>query len=229
MKDVVIELKNITKEYTKKDEKIIALNDINYTFSSGKFYAIMGHSGSGKTSLINIIGLIHSCTSGSLFLDGTEVLEMTQDELADKRMKYIGFVFQDFYLDEHLKAYENVMLPMLINKNIKPSDREELAKKLLNDFALENRINHYPKELSGGEQQRVAIARALANNPSIILADEPTGNLDEENEKFVFESLKKLAQEGKCVIVVSHSNAVLDYADVVININKGKLEENING
>lgn len=229
MSDVVIELKNITKEYHKKSEKIIGLDNVSYSFSSNKFYAIMGHSGSGKSTLINILGLIHTCTSGTYSLNGQEVSKMTSDELADIRMKYIGFVFQNFLLDEHLKAYENVMLPMLINPEIKSSSREEKAKKLLAELSLQDRINHYPKELSGGEQQRVAIARSLANDPTIILADEPTGNLDEESEKYVFESLKKLTQMGKCVIVVSHSNAVLEYADIVLEINKGHLEEKQNG
>ena len=139
-------------------------------------------------------------------------------------MKHIGFVFQDFYLDEHLKAYENVMLPMLINKEIKKEERKEKACKLLIDLGLRDRINHFPKEMSGGEQQRVAIARSLANDPKIILADEPTGNLDEENEKLVFETLKDLSKKGKCVIVVTHSEEIKKYADKILTINKGKLE-----
>ena len=225
----VMVLKDVSKVYEKKNERIIALDKATYSFESGKFYAIMGHSGSGKSTLINILGLIHNYTEGEYFLDGLEVSKMTSDEQADKRMQHIGFVFQNFYLDEYLKAYENVMLPMLINKEISKEKREEKAKDLLKKFGLEERINHYPKEMSGGEQQRVAIARALANNPFVILADEPTGNLDEESEQFVFKILKNLSEEGKCVIAVSHSNAVLEYADVVLNISKGKLEESHNG
>lgn len=225
----VMELKDVSKVYEKKNERIIALDKASYSFESGKFYAIMGHSGSGKSTLINILGLIHNYTEGEYVLDGLDVSKMSSDELADKRMQYIGFVFQNFYLDEYLKAYENVMLPMLINKEISKENREEKAKDLLKKLGLSERINHYPKEMSGGEQQRVAIARALANDPQIILADEPTGNLDEESEQFVFKILKDLSAEGKCVIVVSHSNAVLDYADVVLKISKGKLEESKDG
>lgn len=229
MNKIVMTLKEVSKEYEKKKENVLALDKATYSFESGKFYAIMGHSGSGKSTLINILGLIHSYTSGEYLLDGFDVSKMTSDELANKRMKYIGFVFQSFYLDEYLKAYENVMLPMLINKEISTENREKRAKDLLSKLDLQDRLEHYPREMSGGEQQRVAIARALANNPSIILADEPTGNLDEESEQFVFKTLKALSNEGKCVIVVSHSNAVLEYADVVLKINKGKLEESKNG
>lgn len=225
MSEIVMNLHNISKEYNKKEEKILALDNINYSFEKGKFYAIMGHSGSGKSTLINILGLIHKASSGEYILGGVDVTKMTSDELANKRMEYIGFIFQNFYLDEYLKAYENVMLPMLVNPKISPSNREEKAEYLITKLGLSDRLNHYPKELSGGEQQRIAIARALANDPKVILADEPTGNLDEENEEKIFKILKELSQDGKCVIVVSHSNAVLDYADVVLKINKGKLEE----
>lgn len=224
MSEIVMSLKNVSKEYVKKEEKVTALDNVSYNFEKGKFYAIMGHSGSGKSTLINILGLIHTPTTGEYLLDNMDISKMTSDELANKRMKYIGFVFQDFYLDDHMKAYENVMLPMLINPSIEASKREEYSKELLNKLGLSDRINHFPKELSGGEQQRVAIARALANNPDIILADEPTGNLDEENEAIIFAKLKSLANEGKCVVIVSHSNAVLEYADVVLHISKGTLE-----
>ena len=225
----VMTLNEVSKVYEKKNERVVALDKATYSFESGKFYAIMGHSGSGKSTLINILGLIHNYTEGEYLLDGLDVSKMTSDELSNKRMQYIGFVFQNFYLDEYLKAYENVMLPMLINKEISKENRETKAKDLLKKLGLKERINHYPKEMSGGEQQRVAIARALANDPFVILADEPTGNLDEESEQFVFKILKNLSEEGKCVIVVSHSNAVLDYADVVLKISKGKLEESKDG
>ena len=201
-----------------------ALDNVSYEFKPGKMYAIMGHSGSGKSTLISIIGLIETYTSGKITIDQKDISELKDDELSNLRMKHIGFVFQDFYLDEHLKAYENVMLPMLINKEIKKEERKEKACKLLIDLGLRDRINHFPKEMSGGEQQRVAIARSLANDPKIILADEPTGNLDEENEKLVFETLKDLSKKGKCVIVVTHSEEIKKYADKILTINKGKLE-----
>ena len=217
-------IENVCKVYKTKNDEVKALDNVSYEFKTGKLYAIMGHSGSGKSTLISILGLIETLTSGRITINNKDISKLKDDELANLRMKYIGFVFQDFYLDEHLKAYENVLLPMLINKEIKKADRKEKALKLLTDLGLNERINHYPKELSGGEQQRVAIARSLANDPEIILADEPTGNLDEENEKLVFETLKDLAKKGKCVIVVTHSEEIKKYADEILKITKGKLE-----
>ena len=217
-------IENVCKVYKTKNDEVKALDNVSYEFKPGKLYAIMGHSGSGKSTLISILGLIETYTSGKITIDKKDISKLKDDELSDLRMKYIGFVFQDFYLDEHLKAYENVLLPMLINKEIKKEERKEKAIKLLTDLGLKDRINHFPKEMSGGEQQRVAIARSLANNPEIILADEPTGNLDEENEKLVFETLKDLAKKGKCVIVVTHSEEIKKYADEILKINKGKLE-----
>ena len=217
-------IENVCKVYKTKNDEVKALDNVSYEFKPGKLYAIMGHSGSGKSTLISILGLIETLTSGRININNKDISKLKDDELANLRMKYIGFVFQDFYLDEHLKAYENVLLPMLINKEIKKSDRKEKALKLLTDLGLNERINHYPKELSGGECQRVAIARSLANDPEIILADEPTGNLDEENEKLVFETLKDLAKKGKCVIVVTHSEEIKKYADEILKITKGKLE-----
>ena len=217
-------IENVCKVYKTKNDEVKALDNVSYEFKPGKLYAIMGHSGSGKSTLISILGLIETLTSGRITINNKDISKLKDDELANLRMKYIGFVFQDFYLDEHLKAYENVLLPMLINKEIKKSDRKEKALKLLTDLGLNERINHYSKELSGGECQRVAIARSLANDPEIILADEPTGNLDEENEKLVFETLKSLAKKGKCVIIVTHSEEIKKYADEILKITKGKLE-----
>ena len=217
-------IENVCKVYKTKNDEVRALDNVSFEFKPGNLYAIMGHSGSGKSTLISILGLIETYTSGKITIEKKDISKLKDDELSNLRMKYIGFVFQDFYLDEHLKAYENVMLPMLINKEIKKEERKEKAIKLLTDLGLKDRINHFPKEMSGGEQQRVAIARSLANNPEIILADEPTGNLDEENEKLVFETLKDLAKKGKCVIIVTHSEEIKKYADEVLKITKGKLE-----
>lgn len=222
-----MKLENLYKTYNTKNREIEALKDINYEFLDGKFYAIKGYSGSGKSTLIRIMGLLDKPSSGKYIIASKDISNLTSDELAYLRMKHIGFVYQEFNLDENLTALENVMLPMLINECIKREDRENIAKNLLDKLGIIERCNHYPRELSGGEQQRVSIARALANNPKIILADEPTGNLDEDNEKMVFTKLKKLSQEGKCVVVVSHSNEIDDYADVVINLNKGKLNKEI--
>ncbi|MCI8670439.1 MAG: ABC transporter ATP-binding protein [Bacilli bacterium] len=225
MKETIIELKNVSKEFKRKNETIKALDDISINFEAGKFYAIMGHSGSGKSTAINIISMLEDITSGTYKINGIDTKNLSSDEIADLRKDYIGLVFQDFYLDEHLKAYENVILPMIINSKIKKEERKERALELLETVDLSERINHFPKELSGGECQRVAIARALANNPHVILADEPTGDLDEENEHKIFKILKRLSEEGKCIIVVSHSNEVKKYADIIYNLKKGKLVE----
>lgn len=219
----VIELKGINKIYKKGNEEVRALEDIDLAFEKGKFYAIMGHSGSGKSTLISILGLMNKFDSGDYLLNEKSTKDLKELEASKLRMKEIGFVFQEFYLDEYMTALDNVILPMLINKKIDKQNREKIAKDLLKKFKLEGRESHLPHELSGGEKQRVCIARALANNPSIILADEPTGDLDEENEKMIFDYLKQLSNEGKCVIVVSHSNEVKNYADILIELKSGKL------
>ena len=216
-------IENVTKIYRTKDEEIVALDNVSFSFESGKFYAIMGHSGSGKSTLIRILGLIDNFDKGNYTINNKNVKKLNDDDLSMLRMKTIGFIFQDFYLDENLKAYENVILPMIINKEINNKERKNKAIMLLEKVGLSNRVKHFPRQMSGGEQQRVCIARALANNPNYILADEPTGNLDENNESLVFSELKKLSNSGKCVIVVSHSKNVEDYADVLLEIKNGKL------
>ncbi|MDE5630175.1 MAG: ABC transporter ATP-binding protein [Bacilli bacterium] len=218
-----MKIENIDKIYLTASEKVVALADFSYEFEKGKFYAVMGHSGSGKSTLIKILGLMDNLTGGKYILDGKDVSLLDDEELSNIRMKKIGFVFQDYYLDKNLRAYENVILPMLINKNIDKTNRKNKACDLLKMLGLEERINHYPRQLSGGEQQRVCIARALANNPDYILGDEPTGNLDEDNEKKILCFLKSLSRQGKCVIVVSHSNAIKKYADKIIFLKGGKL------
>lgn len=223
MNKILIYIKGLTKKYQRNKEDIVALDNINIKFEIGKFYAVMGHSGSGKSTLINIIGLIETATSGEYYLNGKNISDFNENEKANIRAKCFGFIFQDYNLDPNLKAYENVMLPMLIDKKVKNIEAKEKAIKLLESLDLTHRINHYPKELSGGEQQRVAIARALANNPEIILADEPTGNLDKKNEQKIFSDLKKLSESGKCVIVVSHSLEIKEYADVIYTIDEGKI------
>ncbi len=216
-------IENIEKIYQTTKEKVVALSEVTYEFKKGKFYAIMGHSGSGKSTLLSILGCLETNYTGSYKIEGKDVSKLNDEELSKIRMKKIGFVFQDYFLDEHLKAYENVMLPMLINSEIKKEERQEKAMNLIKKMGLEERMNHYPKALSGGEQQRICLARALANNPDYILADEPTGNLDEVNEEKVFTELKKLCKEGKCVIAVSHSNEIKKYADEIITLKGGKI------
>ncbi|CCZ88964.1 aBC transporter related protein [Coprobacillus sp. CAG:605] len=219
----MLELKNVKKVYVVKNEKVMALNDVSYTFEMNNFYGIMGHSGSGKTTLISILGLLESFDSGTYLINGEEVKDFDNNKISKIRRDYVGFVFQDFYLDEYLNVYENVMLPLITHKELSKETKNEMVIEALTKVGIVDRKNHFPSQLSGGEKQRVAIARALINNPKIILADEPTGNLDEDNEKMIFQILKDLSKEGKCVIVVSHSNEVKSYADKIIKIANGKL------
>lgn len=190
------------------------------------FYAILGKSGCGKTTLINIIGLINDFDSGNYYFNGRNIKELDDNELSIIRCNNIGFVFQDFYLNKNLTAFENVLLPLTINNKISKENMRDKVFDLLKTFDLEDRANHFPDELSGGEQQRVAIARSLVNDPSLIICDEPTGNLDEENEKIIFDILLDLKKQGKCIIVVSHSDAVKKYADFILNIRNGKVMNN---
>lgn len=218
-----LKLKNISKSFKTPKEKLDILNNITYEFEQNKFYAIIGHSGSGKTTLIKSLGLISEFSSGEYFIDDKNVALLTEKEKTKLRGNKLAFIFQDYMLDEYLKAYENVMIPMFLNKKI--IDKKKEAYSLLKSVGLEDRLEHFPKELSGGEQQRVSIARALVNNPDYILADEPTGNLDEKNEKIIFEKLKELSKSGKGVIVVSHSKDIENYADVILEIKDGNLKE----
>lgn len=225
MNEKVIEIRGLVKNYELKKRKIEVLKGIDIDFEKGKFYAIRGHSGSGKSTFITIIGLLETITSGVCKINGRDIKELNDKELSDIRRSNIGFIFQDFYLDDHLRAIENVMMPMYINNDIKKEDRSRKALELLKSVGLEDRVNHFPKELSGGEKQRVAIARALANDPEIIIADEPTGNLDEESEKKIFAILKNLSEREKCIVVVSHSEEVKEYADVVYKLKDGLLHK----
>ena len=221
--DYIITIEDITKTYKTKKRDVEVLKNIDLTFSLGKFCAIMGPSGSGKSTLFNILGLVDTPSSGTYKINGIDTTKLTDKSSSIIRMNNIGFVFQDFNLDPYLNALENVMMPLYLNKKIKKEDREKISKDILTKLNLENRLEHFPNELSGGEAQRVAIARALVNNPNIILADEPTGNLDEELETEIFKILKSLTKENKCVIVVSHSSKIKEYADVVYTLKDGKI------
>ena len=221
-----MKMEDIVKTYISKNgNQVKALNNINYNFKEGKFYAIMGQSGSGKTTLINILGLVDVPTRGKYFFNGVEVQKLSNDKLSEIRNNEIGFVFQHFYLNNRLTALENVLLPTLINKKHTKEEIIENAKKLFNNLGLESRMNHYPNELSGGEQQRVSLIRALIIEASVIVAIEPTGNLDYNNELEILKLLKEVSKE-KCVIVVSHNPNIKKYADIVLNLDKGVLNEN---
>lgn len=220
-----MKLKNVCKSYKKKGKNISVLQDLSYSFRFGKLYAIFGESGSGKTTLIYILGLLEKVTSGSYILDKVDVTKLNRKELISLRKNNIGYVSQSMDLNDYLNSLENVLLPMLVNSDISKDERTVIAKKLLKKFGLEKRMNHYPKELSGGEKQRVCIARALANRPKYLLCDEPTSSLDKRNTIKVFQLLKDLSQEGLCVIVVSHNEKVFDYADYCLELKDGKLIE----
>ena len=221
----MLKIVDVNKSYYKKKKEIKVLDGVNYEFKASKLYCIIGKSGAGKTTLIEILGLLLDFDSGKILIDGEDISKLNDNEKAIIRNKKIGFIFQSYYLNPLMKAYENVMLPMYLNKKLNNKERMKSAYELLAKVDLKNRETHYPKELSGGEQQRVAVARALANNPNIILADEATGALDSENTKNILNILKDLAKKGKCVIVVSHDERVQEYADVVLRLEDKKLKE----
>lgn len=215
----------VAKGLTKKYKHINAVNEASIEIHSGCFHVIMGRSGSGKTTLLSLMGLLDTPTSGDLWIEGKSIATLSNNEKAHIRMKDFGFVFQEYHLNPVMRAYENVMLPMYINPVYKDVDKKEKAIELLDLLELKDRYKHFPSQLSGGEQQRVAIARALANNPKCIFADEPTGNLDIQSEKIVLESLKKLTKNGQSIVLVSHNEAILEYADKVFYMSEGNIEE----
>ena len=217
----LIEMKDIIKKYyIGEPNELQILQGISLNIYEGEFVAIVGESGSGKSTLMNIIGALDKPTEGSYILDGIDVQNASEKEMNNIRNQKIGFVFQNFYLNNKLTALENVLLPMYINGNVDLNK----AKDLLKTFNVLDRESHYPYELSGGEQQRVSLARALVNNPKYILADEPTGNLDSKNEDEVFNYLKDISKD-KCVIVVSHNEKIKNYADKVVYLEKGVLKD----
>lgn len=218
----VISLKNITKSYLSADISVEVLHGISLTIHKGEFVAIMGPSGSGKSTLLHIVGLLDRATSGKYILHQNDVTTLSDDEQAYVRNKEIGFVFQSFNLLQRTTILENVVLPA-IYAGIKVAPRQARARELLTKIGLEEHIHKKPNQLSGGQQQRVAIARALMNNPEIILADEPTGNLDTKSGKGVMEILKNLHEEGKTVIVITHDQIIADHAERIINFRDGMV------
>lgn len=223
MGNFTIEAVNLKKTYRDAQGNVVTVFDgLSVSFEAGKVYAIFGPSGSGKSTLLNILGALDSPDSGSIKVMGREIGSV-KSLMANMRRDQVGFVFQSHYMNQKLTVYQNMELPLRINKRIKPDKYKSHIIGLLELFGMEGFINRYPNELSGGEQQRVCIARALANNPNIILADEPTGNLDETNEKVVLEYLRGLTVQGKTVIIVTHNEVVKEYADMVYQLKKGKL------
>lgn len=219
----IIQMQNIARCYKMGTVKVYALKNISLDIRKGEYTSIMGPSGSGKSTLMNIIGCLDKPTLGNYLLNGIPVSELNDDQLAQVRNQSIGFVFQTFNLLTSETALQNVELPM-IYAGIKPGIRSETARKALEDVNLSHRMNHRPSEMSGGERQRVAIARALVNNPSIILADEPTGNLDSKTGVEIMNIFKKLSLNGKTIILVTHDPQVALHAHRIIHIKDGLIE-----
>lgn len=222
----LIEIRDIYKIYNPGENEVRALDGIDLTVEHGEFLAIVGQSGSGKSTLMNMLGLLDIPTSGTYTLDGVDVANMTDDELSEIRNKEIGFIFQGFNLIPSLTAVENVELP-LVYRGMKKDERNKLALEALERVGLSHRLDHLPKQMSGGQQQRVAIARAVAARPPIILADEPTGNLDSHSGVEVMKILHELHEEGRTVILITHDNDIANEAQRIIRIQDGQIISDI--
>jgi len=219
-----VELRGATKRYPGAGaEPVVALDDVDFAVEPGEFVAVVGPSGSGKSTLLNVLGLLDDPTEGSRLLDGTDVTELTVAERTAARKESIGFVFQDFHLLPTLTAVENVALPTAFD----PGDASGRAADLLARFGLGDRLDHGPAELSGGQKQRVAIARSLINEPAVLLADEPTGNLDTETGESILAEFERVREEGVAVVAVTHDPLVEEYADRVVELTDGVLEGGI--
>ena len=218
----LIELKDIMKTYVMGDNIVHALNHVDVTIDYGEFTSIMGASGSGKSTMMNILGCLDRPTSGEYFLDGKEIAGYNDDELAHTRNAKIGFVFQNFNLLPKLTAQANVALP-LIYAGVSEEERMERAKRALEAVGLGDRLDHKPMEMSGGQRQRVAIARALINDPPVIMADEPTGNLDTKSSYEIMDIFKKMNEQGKTVIMVTHEPDIAAYTKRILVMRDGKL------
>lgn len=221
----IIELENVKKYYEMGETIVKAVDGVSIKIEKGDFVAIMGPSGSGKSTAMNLVGSLDLATQGDIFLDGRDIEHLDESQLAQIRGKKIGFIFQSFNLIPNLTAKENVMLPTLFQDTEK-YEREKRAEELFELVNLSDRMEHYPNQLSGGEQQRVAIARALANNPEVILADEPTGNLDTKTGEVVMKFLEKFNEKGKTVIMVTHDpEKALNHAKTIYWMKDGKVEK----
>lgn len=219
----LIEIRDICKIYNPGENEVRALDHVSLQIDRGEYVAIIGQSGSGKSTLMNLLGCLDVPTSGTYVLNRSDVSHLTDDELSDIRNAEIGFIFQGFNLIAGLTAFENVELP-LIYRGVSKKERYELASAALDKVGLTNRMSHRPSEMSGGQQQRVAIARAIAQAPPVILADEPTGNLDSASSQEIIKILKELHAEGRTVILITHDNDIAAQAKRVIRIKDGKIE-----
>lgn len=221
--DALIDVRDMMKIYNPGENEVRALDGISLQIYRGEFVAIIGQSGSGKSTLMNMLGCLDVPTSGQYLLDGQDVAGLKDDALSTIRNEEIGFIFQGFNLIPNLTALENVELP-LIYRRVPLSKRRELAVESLRKVGLENRMDHLPSEMSGGQQQRVAIARALAAKPPVILADEPTGNLDSKSSQEILDILRNLHEDGRTVILITHDNAIAESARRIVRIMDGKIE-----
>ena len=221
--ETLVEVRDMCKIYNPGENEVRALDHVNLKISRGEFVAIIGHSGSGKSTLMNMLGCLDVPTSGSYYLNGKDASHLTDDELSDIRNLEIGFIFQGFNLIPNLTARENVELP-LIYRGVGRKEREALALDALETVGLSHRIDHKPNEMSGGQQQRVAIARAIAARPPVILADEPTGNLDSHSTQDIMSVLKDLHKSGRTVILITHDNDIAAQVKRVIRIKDGRVE-----
>lgn len=226
MSKEILKLENVEKKYSGGVEELHIINDLTFSVEEGEFISILGRSGSGKSTLLNIMGLLDKVDGGKIFIDGQEVDRLSEEERDRIKNQMIGFVFQFHYLLPEFTALENVMLPALLNNFSERVEVEKRAKELLDKVGLSARENHKPSQLSGGEKQRVAIARALINSPKILLADEPTGNLDEETSEMIFKILKDINKnEKQTIIVVTHSKDLAEISDKQLYLKKGILVE----
>lgn len=222
-----LEIKNLEKVFRTDTVETVALNNVSFTINDGDFVAIMGPSGCGKSTLLNILGLLDNPTSGSYKLDGEEVGALKESARTEWRKGRIGFIFQSFNLIEDMNVRDNIMLP-LNNLKLSSEEKNKRVDEALRRMGISHRSRHYPSQLSGGQQQRVAIARAIVGHPGLILADEPTGNLDSKNGSEVLELLNDLNREGATIIMVTHSQRDAAHADYIINLYDGQIVESLN-
>lgn len=222
-----IEIKNLEKVFTTDSVQTVALNNVSLKVEDGEFVAIMGPSGCGKSTLLNILGLLDNPTKGSYLLDGAEVANLKEKERTSWRNGRIGFIFQSFNLIEEMNVRDNIMLP-LTNLNLPKEEKNKRVEDAMRRMGISHRSRHYPSQLSGGQQQRVAIARAIVSKPGLILADEPTGNLDSVNGNEVMELLNELHRDGATIVMVTHSHKDATHADKIINLFDGQVVDNLN-